>query len=253
MNEILVGDLKWQEVASNLQPFLLEDEIVMGTDDGEKLFDMIKTKEPKAVIMDVILPGMDGLAILEKIEEQKLDIYCFVHTNTMMDTMAESAFAYGANYYFLKPTKYDVMMNRIRKVMNQNADYNVEEKKQEEKKRLQDLMEQEVTETILGLGIPAHIKGYQYVREGILMSIQDMSQLNYITKLLYPAIASKYNTTAGSVERAIRHAIEVAWNRGSFDRIEELFGYTISAGKGKPTNSEFIALIADKIRLAYRI
>ncbi|MDO4553924.1 MAG: sporulation initiation factor Spo0A C-terminal domain-containing protein [Lachnospiraceae bacterium] len=103
------------------------------------------------------------------------------------------------------------------------------------------------------LGIPAHIKGYQYIREGIIMAVKDMNVLNYITKLLYPSIAKKYKTTSSSVERAIRHAIEVAFSRGQIEVLEEMFGYTVNAGKGKPTNSEFIALIADKLRLEYKI
>ena len=114
-------------------------------------------------------------------------------------------------------------------------------------------LEGEVTEIIREIGIPAHIKGYQYIREGIMMAVEDPNMLNYITKLLYPTIAKKYKTTSSSVERAIRHAIEVAWSRGKMDVIQELFGYTIHAGKGKPTNSEFIALIADKLRLEYDI
>lgn len=112
---------------------------------------------------------------------------------------------------------------------------------------------QDVTKIIRDLGIPAHIKGYQYIREGIIMAVEDVNMMNYITKLLYPSIAKKYKTTSSSVERAIRHAIEVAWNRGKVELLEEMFGYTISAGKGKPTNSEFIALIADKLRLDYRM
>ena len=112
---------------------------------------------------------------------------------------------------------------------------------------------QQITELMKVLGIPAHIKGYQYIREAIMMTVNDMNLLNYITKLLYPTIAKKYKTTSSSVERAIRHAIEVAWNKGQIDVLEDMFGYTISAGKGKPTNSEFIALIADKLRLEYRM
>jgi two-component system response regulator (stage 0 sporulation protein A) len=114
-------------------------------------------------------------------------------------------------------------------------------------------LESDVTDIIRDIGIPAHIKGYQYIREGIIMSVKDANMLNYITKLLYPTIAKKYRTTSSSVERAIRHAIEVAWTRGKIEVIEEMFGYTVSAGKGKPTNSEFIALIADKLRLEYKM
>lgn len=252
---IMIGDLNWQAVQQELQPYLQEDEEIIGTADGQELYQNILDKHPEIVIMDVILPGMDGLAVLEKLygNEKHQDVHCFMYTKTMLDTMAESAFSLGATYYFLKPMNSETMMTRIRMILKQCKNMDEMGQGHGEQERLRDIMEQEVTDTILEIGIPAHIKGYHYVREGILMSIQDMNQLNYITKLLYPAIAAKYKTTAGSVERAIRHAIEVAWNRGSFDRIEELFGYTVSAGKGKPTNSEFIALIADKIRLAYHI
>lgn len=113
-------------------------------------------------------------------------------------------------------------------------------------------LEKDVTDMIHEIGVPAHIKGYQYLREAIMMSVQDIEMLNSITKVLYPTIAKKYQTTPSRVERAIRHAIEVAWSRGKMDTIDELFGYTVSTGKGKPTNSEFIALIADKIRLEYK-
>ena len=114
-------------------------------------------------------------------------------------------------------------------------------------------LEQDVTDMIHEIGVPAHIKGYQYLRDAIIMSVEDMDMLNSITKVLYPTIAKHYQTTPSRVERAIRHAIEVAWSRGKMDTIDELFGYTINMGKGKPTNSEFIALIADKIRIEYKM
>lgn len=114
-------------------------------------------------------------------------------------------------------------------------------------------LEKDVTGMIHEIGVPAHIKGYQYLREAIMMSVEDMEMLNSITKILYPTIARKYQTTPSRVERAIRHAIEVAWNRGRMETLDALFGYTINTGKGKPTNSEFIALIADKIRLQYKV
>ena len=113
-------------------------------------------------------------------------------------------------------------------------------------------LEKDVTDMIHEIGVPAHIKGYQYLREAIMMSVQDVEMLNSITKILYPTIAKKFQTTSSRVERAIRHAIEVAWNRGKMETLDAMFGYTINTGKGKPTNSEFIALIADKIRLQYR-
>lgn len=121
-----------------------------------------------------------------------------------------------------------------------------------EKEPVEKDLEKDVTEMIHEIGVPAHIKGYQYLREAIMMVVEDIDMLNSITKILYPSIAKKYQTTPSRVERAIRHAIEVAWSRGKMETLDALFGYTINTGKGKPTNSEFIALIADKIRLKYR-
>ena len=144
-----------------------------------------------------------------------------------------------------------MVINRIKHVRDVKTDQdkrkiNAYERVEEQKP---DDLEHTVTEIIHEVGVPAHIKGYQYLREAIMMSVNDMDMLNSITKVLYPTIAKKFDTTSSRVERAIRHAIEVAWSRGKMDTIDELFGYTVNNGKGKPTNSEFIALITDKIRL----
>lgn len=151
-----------------------------------------------------------------------------------------------------------MVINRIKKVKNrtlgvkglESRKVNAYEKLEEEE---EPNLEADVTEIIHEIGVPAHIKGYQYLRDAIIMSVNDMDMLNSITKILYPTIAKKYQTTSSRVERAIRHAIEVAWSRGKMDTIDEMFGYTIHNGKGKPTNSEFIALITDRIRLNYKI
>ena len=173
------------------------------------------------------------------------------------EKITEDAFSLGADYYIMKPFDNNVVLNRIKHVrsaeMKKGSEVrkvNAYEKKQELEERN---LESDVTNIIHEIGVPAHIKGYQYLREAIIMSVRDMEMLNSITKILYPSIAKKYQTTPSRVERAIRHAIEVAWSRGKMDTIDELFGYTIHNGKGKPTNSEFIALIADKIRLEYKL
>lgn len=158
--------------------------------------------------------------------------------------------------YILKPFDEDTLVNRIKLLGKEEAAstgrvFSVTSQTEPAKREEKDLEEQ-VTDMIHEIGVPAHIKGYQYLRDAILMCIQDMEMLNYITKVLYPAIAKKYQTTPSRVERAIRHAIEVAWSRGEISVIESIFGYTVNRGKGKPTNSEFIALIADKIRLETR-
>ena len=156
----------------------------------------------------------------------------------------------------MKPFDNEMVLNRIRHIKDKNRHgteikkVNAYEKKEEYVERN---LEADVTNIIHEIGVPAHIKGYQYLREAIIMSVNDIEMLNSITKILYPTIAKKYQTTPSRVERAIHHAIEVAWSRGKMDTIDELFGYTINNGKGKPTNSEFIALIADKIRLEYKV
>lgn len=152
----------------------------------------------------------------------------------------------------MKPFDYTQILDRIKSVRNRRNVKDVRNNTSLENHNQQYLnqsLEEDVTEMIHEVGVPAHIKGYQYLREAIIMSVHNMDMLNSVTKVLYPGIAKKYQTTPSRVERAIRHAIEVAWSRGKMDTLDELFGYTISNGKGKPTNSEFIALITDKIRL----
>ena len=156
----------------------------------------------------------------------------------------------------MKPFDNDMVISRIKDVKNRNVARPSEVRKVQPYEKREELkernLEADVTAIIHEIGVPAHIKGYQYLREAIIMSVNDIDMLNSITKILYPTIAKKFQTTPSRVERAIRHAIEVAWSRGKMDTIDALFGYTINNGKGKPTNSEFIALIADKIRLEYR-
>ena len=166
------------------------------------------------------------------------------------EAVIQDSFNYGAGYYMLKPFEMDMIVDRVKSAKGINGKKIPENKKiiaplEDMQKFMERNIESDVTNIIHDVGVPAHIKGYQYLREAIIM-------LNSITKILYPSIAKKFQTTPSRVERAIRHAIEVAWNRGKMDTIDELFGYTINAEKGKPTNSEFIALIADKIRIEYK-
>lgn len=156
-------------------------------------------------------------------------------------------------YYIMKPFNHTILLDRIKSIRKKPAVFEKknEESIQEVSSRRENL-ESRVTNMLHEIGIPAHIKGYHYLRDAIMMAVNDMDVLNAITKILYPTVAKKYRTTSSRVERAIRHAIEVAWSRGKLDTLDELFGYTVSTGKGKPTNSEFIALIADTIQLEYR-
>ena len=247
-----------------------EIEAVDVTSDGIEAYERILSRRPDVVLLDVILPGLDGLGVLEKVNAHwKGDgrpAFIYV-TSISTQSLVECAVKLGASYFVLRPFQPESIYRRILQIKNGVITNSF---RQQQEKRIRyyyeadnhrmdvidetdELLENEVTKIIRELGIPAHIKGYQYIREGIIMSVKDMNMLNYITKLLYPSIAKKYRTTSSSVERAIRHAIEVAFSRGRIEILEDMFGYTVNAGKGKPTNSEFIALIADKLRLEYGI
>ena len=238
-----------------------ELEIVGIAKDGEAAYHVIKEKEPDVVLLDVIMPKLDGLGVLDKVKKDKTikKIPNFIMVSAIgQERITEDAFNLGADYYLMKPFDSDTIINRIKQVKGTtaaNSDSrqvkNIPREKQVKNEERD--VEVDVTEIIHEIGVPAHIKGYQYLRDAIVMSVNDMEMLNSITKILYPTIAKKYQTTASRVERAIRHAIEVAWSRGKMDTIDEMFGYTIHNGKGKPTNSEFIALITDRIRLEYKV
>ena len=234
---------------------------VIGTaKDGEEAYEMIRTKEPDVVLLDIVMPKLDGLGVMDKVRNDKnmKKLPNFIMVSAIgQEKITEDAFRRGADYYIMKPFDKDIIVNRIKMVKRDNhkkaqeirSVSAYEDVRQFSKRTL----ENDVTNIIHEIGVPAHIKGYQYLRESIIMAVNDIDMLNSITKILYPTIAKKYQTTPSRVERAIRHAIEVAWSRGKMDTIEELFGYTIHNGKGKPTNSEFIALISDKIRLEYEL
>lgn len=233
-------------------------EIVGTAGNGEDAVEMIRRSTPDVVLLDLIMPKMDGLGVLEKLKEDR-DLKkmptVIVISAIGQEEVTEDAFALGANYYLMKPFNNNALLDRLRSIQNK-AEKKLSPLKMGSGERRwtyenRDL-ETDVTNIIHEIGVPAHIKGYQYLRDAIMMAVEDMEMLNSITKVLYPTIAKNNQTTPSRVERAIRHAIEVAWSRGKMDTIDALFGYTVSNGKGKPTNSEFIALIADKIRLEYK-
>ena len=237
-----------------------EIELVGKADDGEKIYTIIKEKQPDIVLLDLIMPKLDGLTVMEKVSMDKSikkQPKFIIITAIGQEGITEDAFGLGANYYIMKPFDHDVVLSRVKRLGGKRG---TAEKaaaklptKESEGKSVEKNLENDVTEIIHDVGVPAHIKGYQYLRDAIMMSVNDVEMMNSITKILYPTIAKKHKTTASRVERAIRHAIEVAWTRGNVETIDDLFGYTVNNGKGKPTNSEFIALISDKIRLKYRM
>ena len=230
--------------------------LVGKANNGEDMYHLIKEKQPDVVLLDIIMPKMDGLSVMEMVSNDKgLKKHpdFIVVTAVGQERITEDAFDKGANYYVMKPFNNEILLNRIKTVRKafRGHERRVEEVIENTQIREDDL-ENRVTDMLHEIGIPAHIKGYHYLRDAIIMAVEDMDVLNAITKVLYPTVAKKYQTTSSRVERAIRHAIEVAWSRGKLDTLDELFGYTVSNGKGKPTNSEFIALIADTIQLEYK-
>ena len=237
-------------------------EVIAKAKDGTEVIDIITNTIPDIMLLDVIMPHLDGLGVLENMNKIKLakKPICIMLSAVGQDKVTQRAIELGAQYYVVKPFDIEVLINRIRQIKNyvptnNGNNFISREAKQQyieipaEERREKKNLEALVTNVIHEVGVPAHIKGYQYLREAIIMVVNDIDVINQITKSLYPEIASKYCTTPSRVERAIRHAIEVAWGRGQQEAVENIFGYTISASKGKPTNSEFIAMIADKLRL----
>jgi two-component system response regulator (stage 0 sporulation protein A) len=229
--------------------------------DGLEVIDLIESKFPDVVILDIIMPHLDGLGVLEKLNSMQMEKVpkIIVLSAVGQDKITQKALTLGAEYYVVKPFDMDVFSKRIRECFGMANSEN------ERKNYIQPLsatipaattpreLESAITNIIHEIGVPAHIKGYVYLREAITMVVNNMELLSAITKELYPSISRKFNTTPSRVERAIRHAIEVAWGRGRIDVINNLFGYTIHNVKGKPTNSEFIAMIADKLRIELKI
>jgi two-component system response regulator (stage 0 sporulation protein A) len=235
-------------------------EVVGIARDGVEACDLISSKLPDIAILDIIMPHLDGLGVLERmntLQLKKRPLYIILSA-VGQDKITQRALALGAEYYIVKPFDMDVLVSRIRQLRETNqsavirSDY-AQEQRMSYHVPVQHNLEVEVTNIMHEIGVPAHIKGYQYLREAIMMVVKDLDIINSITKQLYPSIARGYNTTPSRVERAIRHAIEVAWSRGQVDAIDALFGYTVNIGKGKPTNSEFIAMVADKLRLEMKV
>ncbi|NLJ88210.1 MAG: sporulation transcription factor Spo0A [Epulopiscium sp.] len=238
-------------------------EVVGVAKDGVEAYDMIIEKVPDVVILDTIMPRLDGLGVLEKLNSssniKKIPV-CIMLSAVNQDKVTQKAMRLGAEYYIAKPFDMETLMLRIRQLTDLTpvSSANITTANNIEPGYINQIpsphqLESEVTYILREIGVPANIRGYHYLRHAITMAVNNLDILNSITKELYPSIAKKFNTTSSRVERAIRHAIEVACNRGSVETMHKLFSYTINNNKGKPTNSEFIALIADRLRLNLKI
>lgn len=236
-------------------------EIVFTVHDGMQTVEAVFKERPDVLILDMIMPYLDGLGVLEKINSMEVEKgpKIIMLSAVGQESITQKAINLGAEYYVVKPFDLSILAKRIyqlsgheaaggqtNKSANTRSMFHTEEVKRND-------LEVDITNIIHEVGVPAHIKGYQYLRHAITMVVEDMDLLSAVTKELYPAIAKKNNTTPSRVERAIRHAIEVAWNRGKIETLNSLFGYTVHNDKGKPTNSEFIAIIADKLRLERKV
>lgn len=214
---------------------------------GKETLDLIANNPPDVLLLDIIMPYLDGLGVLEQISQLKNRPKVIMLTAFGQEDITRKAVERGAAYYILKPFNMDILAERIR--LLGNGQLSLPTGNWSARPGRGTNLEAEVTSIINEIGIPAHIKGYHYLREAIMMVVAEVELLGSVTKILYPRIADRFGTTSSRVERAIRHAIEVAWSRNNNETSKKFFGYTISTKRGKPTNSELIALVADRMRL----
>lgn len=235
-----------------LQSFFEDDDMIniCGVAfNGEQALQKLTELKPDVLLLDVVMPRIDGIGVLEDLcNKQQIDRFKVIMLSGFgQEDMMRRAMELNAKYYMMKPLDFTVLKNRIVTIcskptglptgfapMVRNLDI-------------------EVTRVIQQMGVPAHVKGYQYLRDAIILVVEEMNLLGAVTKELYPLIAEKYDTTASRVERAIRHAIELAWDRGNVDMMNRFFGYTVNMERGKPTNSEFIAMVADRLRIGEKV
>ncbi len=257
MNEgikVLIADGN-VDIANKLKDYLShqKDISVEGVvDNGIDTISMISEKKPDIVILEMLLPKIDGIGVLKAVQDKKIEkrpIF-LVLSSLSQDILIREAISLGAYCFMLKPFDFSILTERIRRIMRKEKNVKMVKR---ERKITDENLEQEITNIMHDIGVPAHIRGHQYLREAIILSIKNQDLLASVTKTLYPTVATTYNTTPSRVERAIRHAIEVAWSRGKLDTLQNVFGYTINVIKGKPTNSEFIAMIADRMKLEMKV
>ena len=218
---------------------------VIGTaGDGEQTIRLVQQLRPQVLVLDLMLSKQDGISVLKALSSMENRPVTLATSGFITDYVAAAAANLGARYLMLKPCDMSALVERLEEIRGGESKRVLSVRRPDKTS-----IESMVTGIIHEIGVPAHIKGYQYLREAIIIAIGDMDVINAITKVLYPQVAKTFQTTPSRVERAIRHAIEVAWDRGDLDTLQRFFGYTVSNTKGKPTNSEFIALIADKLQL----
>ena len=217
-------------------------DVVGAANDGECAVELLQTAQADVLILDLLLPKLDGISVLKEASSLPKPPLGLVLTGFLTDYAAQAAEKLGVRYFISKPCNLQMVAERVLEIV-------AAERAEKKPFRQEAQVEALVTSIIHEIGVPAHVKGYQYLREAILIAVDDMDVINAITKVLYPQVAKTFSTTPSRVERAIRHAIELAWDRGDLETLQKFFGYTVSNTKGKPTNSEFIALIADKLQL----
>lgn len=225
-----------QETVEKMDEFT----VIGSVGDGTEALRLAEEHKPDLIVMDVVLTGLDGMSVLRRLPREhrpQVILLSAMYTDRMVSEAVEA----GAGFFMLKPCEINALTERMRMAVSATGtvDHSAE-------------LKSRVTSIIHEIGVPAHIKGYQYLREAIIITVEDMDVINAVTKVLYPEVASRFGTTPSRVERAIRHAIEVAWDRGDLETLQRFFGYTVSNTKGKPTNSEFIAMIADRLVLEKR-
>ncbi|MCI8413388.1 MAG: sporulation transcription factor Spo0A [Clostridia bacterium] len=237
-----------EELLTTLKEFFASDdtaEIVATAADGEKALEMFERVNPDVLVLDLVMPGIDGFEVMERLDKRECKI--LVLSALSQDAFVTKAMNLGADYFMRKPANPETLRKRIAELMTAPAAAQDKSKNQRQIKNRS--LEEKITNIFITVGIPAHIKGYQFLREAIKLAIDNPDIINSITKKLYPEVAEKFDTSPSKVERAIRHAIEVAWNRGKIENINSLFGVRVYSHNEKPTNGEFIALVADKMLL----
>lgn len=246
MTTVFIAD-STEEFCTHLSSILQRSDkfrVVGCANDGEQTMRRVTELKPQILVLDLMLSKRDGISILKALSTAEHKPAVLVTSGFITEFVAATAAGLGARYLMLKPCDMQALVERLEEIRGGEAQKNTAIHRNDKRD-----IEAMVTGIIHEIGVPAHIKGYQYLREAIIIAVHDMDVINAITKVLYPQVAKTFQTTPSRVERAIRHAIEVAWDRGDLDTLQRFFGYTVSNTKGKPTNSEFIALIADKLQL----